>query len=67
MDRLGAHFRLKLVAVLFYGLQIVLFGQQLAAFQLGHARLDYPIGLEVQHPLDLTQGHVQQQAHARRQ
>ena len=65
MDGLGAHLRLKLVQILFPALVVLFLRQQLHGFQIGHARVDHHIGLEIQHPLYLAQGHVQQQAHAR--
>jgi hypothetical protein len=66
-DRLGAHARVELVAVRLQRLQVLLIGQQLAALEVGHAGLDDDEGLEVEHALDVAQGHVQQQADARRQ
>ena len=67
VDCLGAHARIELVAVLFDRLEVLLVGQQLEAFQRGHARIDDHVRLEVQHALDVTQRDVQQQADARRQ
>ena len=64
---LGAHARVELVAVLLDGLEIHLVGQQLAALQRRHARIDDHEGLEIQHALDLAQRHVEHQADARRQ
>ena len=47
--------------------QIGLVGQQLATFQRGHAGIDDHKGLEVQHPLDIAQRHIEQQADTRGQ
>jgi hypothetical protein len=65
--RLGAHARVELVTVLLDGVEIGLVGQQLTALQRGHAGVDHHEGLEIQHALDIAQGHVQQQADTRRQ
>jgi hypothetical protein len=46
---------------------VLLVGEQLAALEVGHAGVDDDEGLEVEHALDVAQGHVQQQADARRQ
>ena len=67
MHRFGAHAGVEFIAVFFDGVEVLLVGQQLAALQLGHAGIDHHKGFEVQHPLDIAQGHVQQQADARRQ
>lgn len=64
---LGAHGGVEVVVVLLACGQVLLFGQQLAALERGQARLGDDIGFEVQHALDVTQGHVQHQADARRQ
>lgn len=64
---LGAHGGVEVVVVLLACGQVLLFGQQLAALEQGQARLGDDIGFEVQHALDVTQGHVQHQADARRQ
>ena len=63
----GAHARVELVAMLFDGFEIHFVGQQLAALQRRHARIDDHEGLEVQHALDFAQRHVQHEADARRQ
>ncbi len=63
---LGAHGGVE-VAVLLAGLRVLFLGQQLAAFQGGQARLGHHVGFEIQHALDVAQGHVQHQADARRQ
>ncbi|MBS1224225.1 MAG: hypothetical protein H6R24_903 [Proteobacteria bacterium] len=67
VNGLGAHAGVEIVAVLLDRVQISFIGQQLPAAQLffgGRARVDVDdhIGFEVQHPLDVAQGHVQQQA-----
>ena len=64
---LGAHAGIELVAVLLQRLEVHFVGHQLAALELGHARLDDDKGLEVQHALDLAQRHVEHQADAARQ
>ena len=64
---LGAHARVELIAVLLDRLEVHLVGQELAALQRGHARIDHHEGLEIQHALDLAQGHVEHQADARRE
>ena len=64
---LGAHQGIEVVAVFLARGHVLLFGQQLALFERGQARLDDHEGLEVQDALDVTQGHVQHEADARRQ
>ncbi|MNF61945.1 hypothetical protein D3C84_436110 [compost metagenome] len=66
-DRFGTHLGVEFVAPLFQCVQIVLFGQHLAALEVGHAGFDNHIGFEIQHALDVTQGHVQQQTDTGRQ
>lgn len=63
----GAHGGVEVVVVLLACGQVLLFGQQLAALERGQARLGDHVGFEVQHALDVTQGHVQHQADARGQ
>ncbi len=67
MHRFRAHARVEFVAVLLDGFEIHLVGQQLAALQRRHARIDHDEGLEVEHALDFSQGHVQHQTDAGRQ
>ncbi len=67
LDRLGAHLGFEFVAELFQGVEIFLVGEQLAALQGGHAGLGDHEGFEVQHALDVAQGHVQHQTDAGRQ
>ncbi len=67
VDRLGAHACVELVPVLLDGLQVLLVGQQLAALELGHPGIDHDEGLEIEHPLDITQGHIQKQPDPGRQ
>ncbi len=64
---LRAHHGRELVAELFDLGQIVVLGQQLATVQRREARIHHHVGFEVQHALDVAQGHVQHQAQARRQ
>ncbi len=65
--RLGAHAGIEVVTELFQRLEVLLVVQQLALFQGGHARIDHHVALEIEHALDIAQGHVQQQADTRRQ
>ena len=68
VDRLGTHLGVKFVAIGLQRIQILLVGQQLTTLKLGHhARIKNQIGLEVQNPLDVAQGHVEHQTNARRQ
>ena len=66
-DRLGAHPRIELVAVLLDGFQVGIVGEQLALFQVRHAGVHNHEGLEVENSLDLPQGHVEHQPDPRRQ
>ncbi|CRR36469.1 hypothetical protein PAERUG_P54_1_London_24_VIM_2_04_13_02269 [Pseudomonas aeruginosa] len=63
----GAHASIEIVTELFEGLEVLLVVQQLALFQGGHARIDHHVALEIEHALDIAQGHVQQQADTGRQ
>ena len=66
-DRLGAHQRAEVVAVLLgLGDEVVL-GHQLPLLQGREAGVDHAVGLEVQHALDVAQRHVEHHAHAGRQ
>ena len=62
--RLGAHRGVEVVVVLLARLHVLLFVEQLAALERGQARLGDDECLEVQDPLDVTQGHVQHQTDA---
>ena len=64
VDRFGAHAGIELIAVLFDRLEIHFVREQLAALQRGHAGIDHHEGFEVQHALDLAQGHVQHETDA---
>src|SRR5690554_166115 len=64
---LGAHLGVEVVTELLEGFEVLLVVQQLALFQGGHARVDHHVALEVEHALDVAQGHVQQQADTGRQ
>ena len=61
----GAHAGIEFIAVLLDGFEIQLVGQQLAALQLRHARLDHDERFEIEHALDLAQRHVEHQADTR--
>src|SRR3569623_681613 len=63
VHRLGTHARVELVAIFFDGVEILLVGEQLAALELGHARIDHDEGFEIEHTLDVAQRHVEQQTH----
>ena len=67
LDRLGAHLRLEAVLVLFARLAVLLFVQQLVLLQLGLARIDDDVGLEVEDALEIAQRDVEQVADAARQ
>ena len=66
-DRLCAHFRHKIVAVLLERLVILLVAEQLANFQIRSAVVDHHEGLEVEHALDIPKGHIEKQANPGRQ
>src|SRR5688572_29398882 len=66
-DRLGAHARVELVAVLLDRLEVHLVRQELAALERRHARVDDHEGLEVEHALEVPERHVDHQADARGQ
>ena len=60
-DRLGAHARAE-VRKLVVQFPVPFFLQQLLHGQLGAARIQHHVGIEVQHSLQIPQGHVQQVA-----
>ncbi|MCY1220819.1 hypothetical protein D9M72_328490 [compost metagenome] len=64
---LSTHAGIEVVTELFEGFEVLLVVQQLAFLQGGHARIDHYVALEIEHALDVTQGHVQQQADTGRQ
>ena len=66
-DSLGTHAGVKVVTELFQRFKVLLVVQQLTLFKGGHARLDNHVALEIEYALDITQGHVQQQADTGRQ
>ena len=66
-DSFSTHAGIKVVAELFQRFEVLLIVQQLTFFQSGHARIDNDIALEVENTLDITQGHVHQQADTGRQ
>ena len=67
LDRLGAHLRAELVRVVLARLAVLLLGQQLVLLQLGVARIDDDVGLEVEDALEVAQRDVEQVADAARQ
>ena len=67
LHRFGTHFGFEFVAEFFQGVEVFFVGQQLATLQRRHSRLGDHKGFEVQHPLDIAQGHVQHQADTGRQ
>ena len=67
VDGFRPHARIKLVPVGLDRFQEGFIGEQLFMLEPGHARVDDDEGLEIKYALDIAQGHVQQQADARRQ
>ena len=67
LDRLGAHLRLEAVLVLFTRLAEALFVQERVLFELGLARIDDDVGLEIEHALEVAQRDVEQVPDAARQ
>ena len=63
----GTHFGIEVFAVFIQLGVVVFFSQQLAALQRSHAGVSYHKGFEIQHTLNITQGHVQYHAEAGRQ
>ena len=67
-DGLGAdHGGEAVLAVLLLGAQVLFLRQELTLLEGGEARLDDAVGLEVQDPLEVLEGHVEQKADARGQ
>ena len=67
LDGLGTHSGIEVVTKLFQRLVVLFVTQQLTLFQGGHAGIDNDVRFEVEYPLDITQGHVQQQTDTGRQ
>ena len=67
LDRFRTHFRVEFVTELFQRIQVLLFSQNLVAFEVGHATFDNHVGFEVQYTFDIAQRHIQQQADTGRQ
>ena len=63
-DRFRTHHRDECLAVLLLCLPVFFFGQNLLVFELGVAGIDDHVSLEVEHPLELAHGHIQQEADA---
>ncbi|RML80683.1 hypothetical protein ALQ89_06468 [Pseudomonas amygdali pv. tabaci] len=66
-DSLGTHAGVEVITELFKGFEVLLVVQQLTFFKGSHAWIDNDIALEVENALDITQGHVHQQADTGRQ
>ncbi len=66
-DSLGTHAGVEVVTELFQRFEVLLVVEQLAFFKRSHAWIDNDVALEVEHTLDITQGHVHQQADTGRQ
>src|SRR5690606_37247150 len=61
------HQGVEVVTVLFRLGEEVVVGHDLTALERRHARFDHAPGFEIQHALDVAQGHVQHHAQTRRQ
>src|SRR5690606_14103450 len=66
-DGLGTHAGVEVITELFKGFEVLLVVEQLTFLKGRHARIDHDVAFEIQHTLDVTQGHVQQQADTARQ
>ena len=64
LDRLGTHARIEIIAELFERFEVLLVVEQLATLEGGHARIDHDERFEVEHALDVAQGHVEEHADA---
>ena len=67
LDRLRAHLGGELALVLLAHLPVALFREELLLLQRRVAGIDDDIGLEVEHPLEIAQRHVQQVSDPARQ
>ncbi|CCK17023.1 hypothetical protein BN136_3033 [Cronobacter universalis NCTC 9529] len=67
LDSFGAHFRVEFVTELFQRVQVLLFSQDLAALEVGHATLDNHVRFKIQYAFDIAQRHIQQQTDTGRQ
>ena len=67
LNSFGAHLRVEFVTELFQRVQVLLFSQNLVAFEVGHATFDNNIRFKVQYAFDITQRHIQQQTDTGRQ
>ncbi len=66
-DRFSPHTGIKIVTKLFQCFVILLIVQQLVFFQRGHTRINHHEAFKIKYTLNITQGHIQQQANTARQ
>jgi len=64
-NRLRPHPRDEGFAVLLLGFAVLFLGQHLLVLETRVPRVDHNIGLEVQHPLELAHGHVEEETDTR--
>ena len=62
LNRFGTHTGIEVVTELFQRFEILLVVEQLTTLQRGHAGIDDHKAFEVQHALDITQGHIEEHA-----
>src|SRR5699024_12823576 len=60
LDSFSTHPSVKIVTELFKSLEVLPIVEQLATLKRGHAGINDHEALEIEHPLDITQGHVQE-------
>ena len=60
----GAHFGIEVITEFVQLSVIVVFSEQLAALQRGHAGVGNHKSFEIQHALDVAQSHIQHHAQA---
>src|SRR5476651_286707 len=66
-DGFCTHAGVKVITELFQCFEVLLVVEQLTFFKGSHARIDNDVALEIENALDITQGHVHQQADTGRQ
>ena len=67
IDGLSTHAGVEFIAMFLDGIEVGLLGEDLATFERRHTGVDDQVGLEVQHPLDIPQGHVEHETNTGRQ
>ena len=67
LNGFGTHAGVEVITELFQCFKVLLVVHQLTTLQRGHTWIDHDKTFEIQHALDITQGHIEEHADTRRQ